>query len=761
MKLRKTFLFVLLVACFAVIFTPKVKATGEVVTTSWVVNEIATDLTVSDVKEGGIGRVSYYTLPDEELIGNPEESIYNSVFIPVSNYDVNSDRVSIKYRTNINVTGHNITLYARCDEAISESGDIIEANDVLIGWFENWNVTTGKAVDNEKFITINHNNYTKTRDVLGLVINFGWDDGDDTNEKWMDILGVTYHKSSDTPTFASDPKDPTLSVPTITSGTVNNNDGVIDVTITNSDTLTFNVNDWNREIYNCIVMKIVPFNSLDVTFKSNGNTVFEHEFIDDTEYVIEFNVNDDALTQLIMEVTGSGTFKLSEMMITSAPHISSYSTSNTSYFSKFDEISEGTYQIDMVRNGEAGFPKVIVNVANWRSDYDVICIDINVIDKVALLGMTFNDSATTYLFSHWDTDSFLQVGEHKLTCFNVGELCPGWKGTSFALYVNPNAQETAGYTYDGEIKLGIWFMKSSQLSTPSVTFDQETYEFEYDGEKHTITPTIAPSELTYEMVYDLDGQKSSSGAQNAGVYTVTVNINGNRSYKSISKTVQLTITKSKLLTPVAEDFEFDYELGLIGFDDDIVVNTTSTFDPESEIMCGANITPGQTLYAKRPESVNGVESEVFTFTVPSRPKAPENVNVNPSETSLIVDQIDNAEYCLVTNGVAGDWQESNVFSGLTKNTDYVVRVRIKGTLTSFESEVLELNVKTLGSTEPEPTESTTPTPTESSEPTTPTTPTDSGKKEKKGLFSGCDKGTGAIFLPLLFILFRRKKYINF
>lgn len=33
-------------------------------------------------------------------------------------------------------------------------------------------------------------------------------------------------------------------------------------------------------------------------------------------------------------------------------------------------------------------------------------------------------------------------------------------------------------------------------------------------------------------------------------------------------------------------------------------------------------------------------------------------------------------------------------------------------------------------------------------------------KAKEGLFSGCDNGTGAIFLPLLFIFFRKKKIIN-
>ena len=52
----------------------------ETVKPSWVVNSSAPNLTVSEISDGGVGKISYYTVPSNSLL--------NEVTIPVKNYDI-------------------------------------------------------------------------------------------------------------------------------------------------------------------------------------------------------------------------------------------------------------------------------------------------------------------------------------------------------------------------------------------------------------------------------------------------------------------------------------------------------------------------------------------------------------------------------------------------------------------------------------------------------------------------------------------------
>ena len=63
-------------------------AAAEIITTDWIVNKKATDLTVSNVEDGGVATVSYYTANSN-----------TQVTLKVTNYDIVDNFFSIKYQS--------------------------------------------------------------------------------------------------------------------------------------------------------------------------------------------------------------------------------------------------------------------------------------------------------------------------------------------------------------------------------------------------------------------------------------------------------------------------------------------------------------------------------------------------------------------------------------------------------------------------------------------------------------------------------------
>ena len=168
----------------------------ETVKPSWVVNSSAPNLTVSGISDGGVGKISYYTVPGNSLL--------NEVTIPVKNYDIVDNYLSIKYKADFPVTGTNITIYldylAGADTA---TGEDYPAGSVLVGWFENWNVEKGKTRDGFDFITVDTGTYTTDKTVSGVKLSFSYS-GSATVAKNLELLGIDFHPEGKTPKFVTD-----------------------------------------------------------------------------------------------------------------------------------------------------------------------------------------------------------------------------------------------------------------------------------------------------------------------------------------------------------------------------------------------------------------------------------------------------------------------------------------------------------------------------------------------------------------------------
>ena len=173
------------VLCFIVNMLLSPVTAEEMVSTNWVVNPGAPDLTVSNVSDGGVATVSYYKVPSDSAL--------NSVTVKVSNYDIVDDYLSIKYSADFPVSGTNITINISYSSGSDEStGEDYEGGTVLTGWFENWNVEKGKSRDGYDMITMNIGTYTAGKTVNGIIFSFSYA-GNTSTAKTIQFLGIDLH----------------------------------------------------------------------------------------------------------------------------------------------------------------------------------------------------------------------------------------------------------------------------------------------------------------------------------------------------------------------------------------------------------------------------------------------------------------------------------------------------------------------------------------------------------------------------------------
>ncbi len=199
MKNKTTLTIILSFICFVCLsfgFSSLGVLAQETVRTAWVVDSSAPDLSVSDVADGGVGKISYKTVPGNSLL--------NAVTVPIKNYDIVDDYMSIKYKADFPVTGTNITIYLNyLAGADTTTGEDYPAGSVLVGWFENWNVEKGKTRDGFDFITVYTGTYTTDKTVSGVTLSFSYL-GSATQTKTLELFGIDFHPENKTPKFVTD-----------------------------------------------------------------------------------------------------------------------------------------------------------------------------------------------------------------------------------------------------------------------------------------------------------------------------------------------------------------------------------------------------------------------------------------------------------------------------------------------------------------------------------------------------------------------------
>ena len=357
-----------------------------------------------------------------------------------------------------------------------------------------------------------------------------------------------------------------------------------------------------------------------------------------------------------------------------------------------EELNDPVYKMHYKRNATAGYPKVIVSVEDWRADYDVICLDINVLSGKVLTGILLSDSH--YLLTHWDADNVLGVGKHSLTFFYPLEIDPDWDGKQFTIYVNPSSVSVDGYTYDAEFEIGIGFMKSESLPSATISVGQESYEFKYDGQPKSVSASVAPAGTPFATTYVRDGKESKDAPKEVGEYTVRFVVEGSREIRRTVREVRMNIIAVEQEPPAQKDWKFDYDNGTLVFlTEGLEASASAEFD--TLIENGGAVTPGSTVYIRRAASEGGLASAAISAQVPQKPQEKPNLTlVELTRTKIVVKAEGNVEYRLIRASNAGEWKSEGNFVGLKADTLYRIEARVKATETTFAGDAEVLAVRT-------------------------------------------------------------------
>ena len=677
----------------------KIPARAETFSAEWEVHEDS-EISVREVREGGVGTIVYRTVPKEDgsseyPYGNPDGPIRNSVRIPCRGYDISDDRISVKYQADFPVGGQSIALYASLSEDVGTDGKNLPAQDVLIGWFENWNVTSGQSKDGFKYITVDHSNYTDFRTVNGLILQFNYE-GDSGTEKTIRLFGIDIHPCGQTPSFVTDPQPFSLSAPIAENCTAEAaEDGGWTVALSGTGKLSFEAKHWDPALADLLAVDCAAFEGASMTpilDGMRGNTVS----LSESRTVTEIEVNAQTLGRVTLEFTGTGILRLYSVTATTVPKVANWSTSNGSYFDLMEESDDPVYQMHYKRNRSAGYPKVIVSVENWRAEYDIVCINIEVLSGKLLPGILLSDQ--NYLLSHWETENILGEGEYEFTFYNPLEIDPAWDGSSLIFYVNPNSVSGEGYTYDAEFKIGFQFMKSSDLPAAQIEVAQEEYVFPYDGEKKAVTAVVTPKGTPYSTLYILDGHFSENPPSAVGEYIVRFETEGTRELRRAVKEVRLVIASVEQERPAEGDWSFNYDAVTVLLQSGIEASYSSSFD--TLIPSGGEIEPGSVLYVRRAATEGALPSDFVETRVPGRPEYKPDIVVSKcTRTQIALEPEKGVEYRLVTDSVPGDWKDGSSFLGLKADTLYVVEARIKAADGLFAGEISSLEVRTASSSD--------------------------------------------------------------
>ncbi len=660
-------------------------AAQEAFATDWVAHENS-DLTLGEIKEGGVGTISYYTVPTEVADWAP---VNNSVYIPCRGYDLADDTISIKYEANFPTTGQNITVYASLSADVGADGSNLSAEYALIGWFENWNVKTGTCEDGYGYISINHSEYTGSRTIDGVVLQFNYA-GDTQEEKKLRLLGVDLHSSAELPVFVTDPTKPfAISNATAEDCVLVTTLNGWRITTTEKGSVSYTVVGWDPSKYDCLLVDCVAFDGGYITPYLDG-AAGEPIALSSSRGTLEIPAKVSALSELKLEISGAGTSFVYSVVGSSSPKVVSCSTTDTGYFTSLEMLDDPLYQVGVVRNAQAGWPVTTLLIDNWREEYDIVRIDINVLSGKALAGFMLGDQ---YLSSHWDAKNMLDIGQHSFTFLAPLEINPNWNGREITLYLNPDSLFN-GASCEGEYQIGISFMKSSSLPAAEITVEQESYEFIYDGTKKSISATVLPAGTPYTTTYISGGKESTSAPSAPGEYTVRFEVAGTLEMRRTVKEVSMVIVGIPLEAPTEGEWSFDYVAGTLLLNDGLEASYLPTFD--TIISLDRPIQGNSTVYIRRAATGSMLASSAVEVKTPAKPTEKANLTLlELRRTKISVSVDEGVEYRLITGTIIGAWKETGTFIGLEADTDYTIEARVKGTATTFAGDIVSLRVKTL------------------------------------------------------------------
>lgn len=507
------------------------------------------------------------------------------------------------------------------------------------------------------------------------------------------------------------------------------------IAVNGTKTVDCPVYNWNAELADTVVATITPFAGMGLEVKVGDQTAFQTTFAGTAQQIVETNLSQfDEVETVTFVLTGNGTMYFNEVILSKAASVSVYSTSNGDYFTTFEEIDEGNYQLHMVRNSTGGYPSVTATVSNWHAGYDILAIDVSVASGVTLLGVRVGD---VWMLDHWDAKDFIQPGDHQFTYFNF-TAGSNWDGKTITVYVNPSSIAGAGYTYESDIKLGMFFLKSADLAEGSISFAEETYTYDYDGEVKTVEATTDPVGTPVTYTFAIDG-KTYDEVSDVGTYTVTATSACTRTHLPATTTTTLVINKVKAAVPqvkatadgntvsFAPAGGIEYKMSAEDEWQPLMTMVDLAYDTEYTII----------LRVAESNNVFASDETTLTFRTEKEQAAVPSVTATVDGKSVTFSSTEGIEYKI---GADGEWKDLATLTEFAYDTEYTLILRTKATETLLASDETTLTFKT--DKDPASVEPEVPGPGTDENPEKPEKP----EEEKKG---GCGSTIGFASVSVL------------
>lgn len=148
------------------------------------------------------------------------------------------------------------------------------------------------------------------------------------------------------------------------------------------------------------------------------------------------------------------------------------------------------------------------------------------------------------------------------------------------------------------------------------------------------------------------------------------------------------------VTPSASVVTVNYAEEKINFANTYEVSSDQNFlDNSKAVVSGGTIQPETTYYVRVKATGGAPASEALSFTVATRPTAPDAITADKTKNSITITPVAGQEYKID----GGTWQDSGSFTGLSASTGYTVYARVKAVNSgsgSFASEAYSVTIKT-------------------------------------------------------------------
>lgn len=617
-------------------------AGGTVVTSTWnPTAEAASTLTITDVGERGVGKVSYTKVPATTQYY--EEQSQNAVVIDVQDYSTLNTSISIKYRTNIALG--KILIFVHHGEGIVK-GAPKAAGVTLIAFFDGWNTAGYTSKDGIAYRTINmfQSEYVGNCPITRIQISMESSDVELNFQEphYLELYGIEFHPSNEKPVFVTDPLDPTAG--SIVNDSANSPSNFFTIAnVVGGQRITYNgpsnnklyvpVSDWSVN-YRSLAITMVPrenmkftvyagdllltdYNYTDSIIRTSGKVTLYYDIPESVTSLTFLRFGCDPIGDDYTPNTGQTQFTIESIVFNN-----SFRLGELLIPGRFNATTSGD-DVTVEYVGES-WDCIKIPVIAWNPTYDMFTIKVTA-QKNTMLGIRLIDDVGNelgYLRNHYSSDSiFTDAGQFELFYFDVDLLVTQGKSLSaIELYLdsptgtNPNVNE-------GETTFIIhsYEMKRSALM-PSAEVFAEDLTVDYDGHPHPVTGTSNP-EGQMATYYKPEGSPDTAFTLevpvNGGVYVARVTFLGNSTYRMSYKDVILTINKVPAPTPDPSIVTINYIDATIEFNASLTeVSRTSDFS--QLLSSGTPFIEGETLYARNKETQNYFTSEAIEINIPIR-----------------------------------------------------------------------------------------------------------------------------------------------